>query len=236
MFGFFKSKKADVLSHWYSLVPDFNTSTHDFYATIEKELKERKVPGLESSRVEYAEGGALSDKRQYLHLVRERLTFDICAAPFGTSYFFSCRYAEPCPVVKIWQGVVLLLTTYAFLAVAWKWLGFITGSAVIAVCLACFMYIFRNAVALGLKDLDASLLKSPLFGPMYHHWFRVETYYRQDTRLMYLDMVDAVVKHQIEEVTAAMGVKLLRYNRHSPILDDLYRSTTVELPDKPKAT
>ena len=47
MFGLFEKKKADVLSHWYSLVPGFNTSSKEFYDAIESELKQRQVPGLE---------------------------------------------------------------------------------------------------------------------------------------------------------------------------------------------
>ena len=38
MFGFFKAKVADVLSHWYAPVPNFSTSTLEFYTAIEKEI------------------------------------------------------------------------------------------------------------------------------------------------------------------------------------------------------
>ena len=56
MFGFSKSK-ADVIDHWYALVPGFNSSTKEFYEAVEKELKEREVPGLEIFHVDFAEGG-----------------------------------------------------------------------------------------------------------------------------------------------------------------------------------
>ncbi|HTQ95417.1 MAG TPA: hypothetical protein VMH89_01350, partial [Candidatus Acidoferrum sp.] len=64
------------------------------YRSVEDELKARKVPGLRISRVEYHEGGLLSDKRTYLRLARERFAFDVCAAPFGRAYFFSLRFVE----------------------------------------------------------------------------------------------------------------------------------------------
>lgn len=108
MMEFFRSKRADVLSHWYSLVPNFGTSAKEFYETIERALQERKVPGLEISRVEFSEGGILSDKREYLRMSRERLVFDVCGAPFGTSYFFSCRFAEIPAVIQLWQLLLLL--------------------------------------------------------------------------------------------------------------------------------
>src|SRR5467141_2523433 len=107
MFSFFKPKKMDVLSHWYSLIPGFNTSAQEFYQSIERELKERQVPGLEITRVEFSEGRLLSHKREYLRMTRERLVFDVCAAPFGTAYFFSCRFAEIPAVIRLWQLIIL---------------------------------------------------------------------------------------------------------------------------------
>jgi len=50
--------RQEIIEHWYVLVPAFNTSTKDFYAAIENELKEREVPGLDITYVDFAEGGA----------------------------------------------------------------------------------------------------------------------------------------------------------------------------------
>src|SRR5437588_7559438 len=108
MFDFFRQKKADVIRHWYTLIPGFISSTQEFYTSVENELKTRQVPGLEISRVDFSEGGLLSDKRTYLRMIRERLVFDVCAAPFGTAYFFSCRFAEIPAVVQLWQLLVLV--------------------------------------------------------------------------------------------------------------------------------
>src|ERR1039458_10075681 len=109
MFGLFEKSKADVIDHWYALIPGFNSSTKEFYEAVEKELKERQVPGLEIFHVDFAEGGALSNKREYLRMTRERLVFDICAAQFGTAYFFSCRFAEIPAVVKLGEFLLLLI-------------------------------------------------------------------------------------------------------------------------------
>jgi hypothetical protein len=81
----------------------------EFYAAVERELKDREVPGLEIFYVDFAEGGLLSAKREYLRMTRERLVFDICAAPFGTAYFFSCRFAEIPAVIQLWQLLVVLI-------------------------------------------------------------------------------------------------------------------------------
>jgi hypothetical protein len=229
MFGIFKSKKADVLSHWYSLVANFNASAQEFYEGVEKELKATQVPGMEVSRIEFSEGGILSDKRTYLRMTRERLVFDICAAPFGTSYFFSCRFAELSLAGKLSEIIFTTLVLGLFLGLSWHLLGVWVGSVVIIGVLGALIYVLRNAVAMGLKDLDSFLMKSPL-GSVYEVWFRKETYYREDTRLMYLDTVNAIVKAKVEEATCGKGIKLLRFNEHSPILGEFYKPTTVQLP------
>ena len=229
MFGFFK-KRADVLDHWIAFVENFSQPSAEFYQSVEKELTERQVPGMEMSRVEFTEGGILSAKRLYLRMLRERLVFDVCAAPFGKSYFFSCRFAEIPAVVQLWQLLVLasalgfafLVSFYVFIRVfgvlgpfVWPfaWLLFF----VLAI------YVMRNAVSLGLKDLDATLIKTPILGSIYEAWFRKETYYRHDTRLMYLEIVSGVVKRLAEEAVAVKGVKLVSQYEQAPILGELYK-------------
>jgi hypothetical protein len=222
MFDFFK-KKAEVIEHWISFAEEFHIPPLDFYTAVEKELQARRVPGLEMSRVDFAEGGLLSDRRVYLRMLRERLVFDVCAAPFGTRFFFSCRMAEIPAVIQLWQLAVVLIGLCVVTGIFWKIFGFIIGSIVLAVTLACLVYLLRNAVAMGLKDLDATLIKSPVVGPIYERWFRKETYYRVDTRLMYLDTVSNVVKKLAEEVTGSKGVKLVRQYEQAPILGELYK-------------
>lgn len=219
----FSSKKADVISHWYALVPDFSASTQDFYSQVEQELKSRKVPDLEISRVEFSEGGLLSANREYLRMKRERLVFDVCAAPFGTSYFYSMRFAELPSAVKLWQILLVLVILFGSFLTTLRILGFFFGLLFFILAIGAAIYVARNAVALNLQYLDAELLKLPVIGPIYERFFRRETYYRIDTRLMYLETVDAIVKKMVETTTSAKGVKLLSIRQHSPILDELYK-------------
>lgn len=222
MFNFFQ-KKAELLEHWISFAEEFQFSSAEFYAAVEKELDARKVPGLEKSRIEFAEGGLLSDKRVYLRMLRERMVFDVCAAPFGTRYFFSCRMAEIPSVIQLWQLAVVVVGVGIIAALFWKYLGFALGTTGLVVTLGFLVYFLRNAVAMGMQNIDASLIQSPVVGPIYELWFRKETYYRVDTRLMYFDTVSNVVKKLAEEVTGSKGVKLVRQYEQSPILGELYK-------------
>lgn len=203
MLGLGKAKKADVLDHWYTLVDQFNIPCKDFYDAIERELTHRKVPDLTISRVMFSEGGLLTANREYLRMKRDWLVFDICAAPFGVSFFFSLRFAELPKGMRLWQWIAAFLGGLFFCAILGWLMGFI-------VAFFCFWLLIVVTVWL---IFDAGK----------------ESYYRQDTRLMYHEVVTAVVKQKIAEFTSARGINLLSIKQHSPLMDDLYRTTQVSI-------
>ena len=218
------------MSHWYSLIPNFNTSPKKFYDAIEQRLKDQQIPGLDLCRVEHSEGGVLSGKRQYLRLTRERLAFDICAAPFGTSFFFSCRFSI-ITSLKIFRFLLFILIFGGpVIGISYKFIGLVhTVLIALAVCLL-LIALLCNLAYLELHNLDAFLLRDPLVGGLYERFFRKETYYREDTRFMYLDTVNAVVKASVEETTGAKGIKLVQYMEKTPLLHELYKPIQVNLP------
>lgn len=199
----------------------------DFYAHLESELKAREVPNLEIKRVDFAEGGLLSTDRTYLRMQRETLIFDICAAQFGKSFFFSCRFADIPVEVTIWHLITLfaliVVGFYLFLNLFAAW-GFIYFIAFVLAGI----YVLRNAISLGLRDLDVTLSKSPLLGPIYMRYLRRETYYRHDTRLMYCDTVNELTKEAVQAVTGAKGLEIIRMNEHCPLLEELYKPRFVK--------
>jgi hypothetical protein len=82
-------KKPEVEGHWHSLIEGFSTSSLEFYELVKANITRREIPDLTISQVEWKESGLGSGKRIYLRVSREGMNFDICAAPFGTGYFFS---------------------------------------------------------------------------------------------------------------------------------------------------
>lgn len=225
MWNPFRPKEAEVIAHWYALVPEFQAASATFYAGIETDLKSREVPGLKISRVEFAEGGLLSAKREYLRMTRERLVFDICAAPFGTSYFYSLRFAELKRGLKLWELVAFFVLVVIGWYIATNIFGFWLGSAVFLLLCAGLISLSRNADSMGLQNLDTTLLHIPVLGAIYEVFFHKETYYRVDTRLMFLESIDAIVKARVEAETSGKGVKLLTVKQHSPLLEGLYKPT-----------
>ncbi len=93
-----KERRGEVVAHWHVLVDNFNTSALDFYSALEAALAERKMPNIRIARVDRREAGVLSARREYLQVSLGRLKYDICAAPYGTGYFFSSWMAETRPI------------------------------------------------------------------------------------------------------------------------------------------
>jgi hypothetical protein len=232
---FFFSKEQ-LHKYWYVPVDNFQFASADFYQMIEKELTARKVPGLHISRVEFSEGGLLSAKREYLRLKRERLVFDICAAPFGTGYFFSFRLIELPLGVRFWHMLIFLFCLAVIYALLAKIAGMLAGILLFLALFGGGVWLLAHPEALGLKDVDATLLKIPVIGPLYELFFRKETYYREDTRLMYLTTVDGITAALVEEVTAAKGVKIVKRFERQSAGRDLFQEKTSSRADSPAAT
>jgi len=162
----------------------------------------------------------LSNQRTYLRLMRERFAIDTCAAPFGRHFFFSCRFVHVPSLVRLWH----LLAAFVFFVVVDTLLVKPLGGnfAVIAVIglLFAMAVVLRNAAAF--TDLDTLLLRIPVIGTLYENWFRVETYYRVDTRTLYQSILPDLIKAAAEEMSAEKGVKLVRQSASAPIWDDFY--------------
>jgi hypothetical protein len=107
-----KARMADIFSHWYHLIENFQASAKEFYAAVEAALQRRQIPDLKTSRVDWREGGLLSAKREYLRIKRKELVFDICAAPFGTGFFFSWALVSIIPFFGPLMELFLRRHTY----------------------------------------------------------------------------------------------------------------------------
>lgn len=85
------SGKSEQTGHWSHLFADMQHDPEKFYELVEEKLKEREVPDFKTARKMFSEGtyGLLSHNRLYLEVSRGDYIFHICAAPWGTGFFFS---------------------------------------------------------------------------------------------------------------------------------------------------
>jgi hypothetical protein len=213
---------TNIISHWYKLLERMQSSPMQFYQRLEQALSERKIPGLEVARVEWHEGGPLSAKREYLRMTRERLVFDVCAAPFGNGFFVSWRLGEvPLSVNPLAILLVLALGGFGLYLII-QTFGICLGLTVSVIGLVVLLYVLRSAVSRGLTDADAALIKVPLLGPLYERFLRQITFYRIDVALMYQSAVHAAVMEAVDELTSAQGIAPLTELERKPILREIY--------------
>lgn len=85
---------TSILSHWNHMVPGMEQSSAEFYSAIERALSAHGLDDTKLERVNLAEGGLLSAKREYLQVRRKEHVFHICAAPFGNGFFVSWWLGE----------------------------------------------------------------------------------------------------------------------------------------------
>ena len=222
IFGF-KNKKGELLDHWIAFHDTLNYSPQEFYEAIEKELQARKIPGMEIAREEFAEGGPLSERRIYLRLLRERLTIYTCASPFGVGYFFSCRAVYVPALIRLWHILAALMFFGVVGGLLIRPLGFVFTVIAVITLMFALAAVMRNVASSVFSDLDALLLKIPGLSTVYEAWFRADTYYRTDTRAIYLQRIPELIRELASEITAAKGAKLVEQYRYAPIFGELYK-------------
>jgi hypothetical protein len=186
--------RSEVVAHWNKLVENFETSPLEFYAGVEKALERRQVPGLTTSRVAWNEGGTLCPKREYLRITGDRHVFDICAAPFGTGFFFSswgtgrkAGFASRLVVALLvlapflWKLPILFEANRAGAlaptlnhVISTVWIPALVG-ILIGMFLASLMARAGNA------ELELAVVATPILGWFYRAFFIQESYFRIDT-------------------------------------------------------
>lgn len=211
-----------VVSHWSTLIENFQASPQAFYQAVEEGLKRRQVPETTNSRVTYKQAGFLSSNREYLHIVRDRLLFDICAAPFGTGFFVSWWLAEARltlnPIVK----VLIVIGFFVFVGTLVTSAGVVTGLILSFLIVAAGLAI-ANSLANESGFNDDIVCALPLVGGLYRRLFKPTTYFSMDTAAMYQKAVHNAVLEVLETMTNEKGIRALTETERKPVMREFYR-------------
>ena len=213
--------KVTVLSNWATLVENMEASPLAFYAAVEEALTRRQVPQTQNSRTEYKEAGVLSAHREYLHVQREKLSFDICGAPFGTGFFFSWWFGEERPHLNPILKVLVVFGYLVGLGILVKLAGFFLGI---------FLFVFlifgglaTAKVLAGDGQFDDGVVRAlPILGTLYEWLFEPATYYRLDSMRMFQEAVHNAVMEVIDSMTTSKGLRLLSESERKPIMHKFY--------------
>jgi hypothetical protein len=90
----------EFLGRWHTTFQNFEMSSGEFYANFEECLAKSRIPNLRVTRTLWRERGFMSSQRIYLRVKRHDLYFEVCASPFGTSFFFSWWFFRKITIVE----------------------------------------------------------------------------------------------------------------------------------------
>ena len=223
----------NVVSHWHKLIENFQTSPIKFYADVEEALRRRGIPELKSTQVAWEEGGILSPRREYLRIFGEHHVFDVCAAPFGSGFFFSSwvsqQKAQGVLFLYLLFVTVALLVTVAlsgiiigasratglFGSLLGLGLGnpFVTGPISVLVVMWGVALLARA----GQFGPERAMLTIPLLGWFYARTFAPPTFYRLDTMYMFQSAVQSAIQEVINGLLVAKGRRSLNEGEFKPI-------------------
>ncbi|MBU1700304.1 MAG: hypothetical protein KJ831_09145 [Candidatus Eisenbacteria bacterium] len=176
-----------------------------------------------TSRVDWREGGIGTPKRKYLRVTREDMAFDICAAPFGTGFFFSWWLGTTGSGFIHW--VIVILPSLAFLQFVQSrdaghdLLGFLAFFILLSPFLRLVALVSRKYG----PGVDDAVGRIPVIGFLYRALFTRITYHRIDTMLMFQSVVQSAVCEVIDGLTKAKGLRVLGDDEKKPIMRDLFK-------------
>ena len=218
-----------VHGHWALLVEDYSTSAMDFYTAVQAAVRRREIPGAEIVVIAIKEASVFSAERDYLRVTRERLTFDICAAPFGTGYFFSWWLVKAPPKYALLWSFLFFLSLAVLVIVSVGLSGAaLDGCAAIVAQLFVLFLLAPGAIVLaglgvrtGVIADEETVLGMPIVGWFYERLFSPVTYYTEDTTAMFREAVRAAVNEVLEQLQNEQGLRALSPSELTPQLRNL---------------
>jgi len=237
-----REREARQKGYRKRLIENFNYSPREFYILLGKALEQRRIPGLGAELVKLYESVPGSAKRLYLTIDRERFVFYVCAAPFGSGFFFSWRLVDErqpgewyhffvlMALLAVMSGlfsvlflspVIQLLSAFGYDPIS---ITQITPFVPATFFLLQFLFLWslmRCAAMPGYDKLARIIERTPLVGRVFERFFRPDTYFRQDSQEMFKEAFDNAISETIEAVTKPQSVRQ-RDIAGAPIVSDLH--------------
>lgn len=215
-------KRTTPLSYWCNVF-EFQYSPKSFYALVEQNLAKWQVPDLLQGYILMREGTVFSPKRLYLQMRRERIVFEICAAPFGTGFFVSSRLFDRRREATWVDYLIAAFLSLGIGALAWSQFGLIPSVVVVGFVVTTIWSVMRLGVSVDATWLDEQITKIPSLGRIYESLFHPNTYFRQDQTNMYREVVHSAVMRTIEQMTSEKGQKPPSELASRPTVNDLHK-------------
>jgi hypothetical protein len=230
--------QVEILSHWSTLIENYQTSSLDFYNAVIVAMNRRSITDCQASQEEFHEGGIASAKRIYLRIRRQRIAYDICAAPYGSGFFFSSWMIKIHTSIGIWiflgavvasfilSGLTMaaidgvLMDQIPLLRAVFRLLGpilFLAIGFAEFLMLILFLGHLINTERIPGED---SVLAIPILGALYARIYHPITYYKTDTALMFQQTVHNAMMETIDAITGTKGIRPLTELERKPVMKD----------------
>lgn len=208
-----------VAGHWCVPSVGVDISPPEFYDLVTKAVMERKIPGVEFSRVYWKEEAFIGAKREYLRVQRGRIVYDICAAPQGAGSFFSSWL---CIVPFLLSATHLLGIFVAIVFIFWlipvslvyAISLFLTGGLWWMYCRVATTTSFGSDFLLGLTGV----------GPLLKFFAELKpTYYQIDAALIFQSAVQESVLGVIDKLCERQNVRTLTELERKPTMREFMK-------------
>jgi len=230
----------DILSHWSKLYEGLEASSEHFYDSVKEGLKRRRLPDARVKRVHWSESGVLSPNRIYLRIEGSGFRFDLCAAPFGTGFFFSWWLTrKPAERVGLYLLLFIVGSGMIFRALVGVVQGLFRESSPLDLTVMVLRFLVLNPITIGAVSIlsvmvlvsalsrsgwsepEDATLAVPILGWVYEHIFSPITYYQLDTAIMFRTTVHQSVLEALDALTTQKGLRALAPEERKPTLDRL---------------
>ena len=81
--------QSEAIGNWSYLFSNLQYDPETFYKHLHQLIQARGIPDVSTRTRHFKEGGMLSHHRVYFEVQRKDFTFHVCAAPWGSGFFFS---------------------------------------------------------------------------------------------------------------------------------------------------
>jgi hypothetical protein len=224
------------------LIENFNYSPKEFYVVLAKALEARRIPGLSAGLVKLFESVSGSPKRLYMTVDRERFVYYICAAPFGSGFFFSWRLVDERRPGEWYHSlglfllvglasmvlstilffpIVQLLSAIGFDALSIAMVTPFVPATFFILQVVLLWSLMRCAAIPGYEKLAIVIERTPIVGRVFERFFRPDTYYRHDSQEMFKKAFENALNETIEAVTMPQGTRK-RDMPDAPIVSNLH--------------
>jgi len=185
------ARSLEILSRWHKSVDNLSTSTLGFYDSIEKAVRAKELP-ISATRTTRLEHGILSGTRQYLELSYDRYVYVLSALPFGKDFYFGWHLGRKMPnLAALGCGIVMGVPVLLLISVTIA--GVVKGAFLFVFLLAGGLFAIGTGAAGNVSEIQEALCALPLIGPVYRRLFNPDTFYTEESRVMFEESVHRVV-------------------------------------------